>query len=168
MFVSLLNFRLPKYCSRSRDHQAWRVDALSFRWSGLRLYAFPPFSLIPRILEKIVQDEAEVALIAPFWPRRPWFPKLLSLLVNLPRGLPCQKDLITQPLSQLTHPLLESLHLSLWPLSDNKLRTQAFRTEQLSSQQRPLETPLALLTIPNWNDSMHGVNEQVVIPLLPL
>ena len=33
-----------------------------------------PFSFLPRVLEKIVRDEAEVALVAFFWPRRPWFP----------------------------------------------------------------------------------------------
>ena len=56
LFASTLNFQLPKYCSRSRDPQAWKVDPLSFRWSGLRLYAFPPFSILPRVLEKIVQE----------------------------------------------------------------------------------------------------------------
>ena len=34
------------------DPQAWRVDALSFPWSGLPLYAFPPFSILPTVLEK--------------------------------------------------------------------------------------------------------------------
>ena len=42
LFVSALNFRLPKYCSRCPDAQAWKIDALSFPWTGLRLYAFFP------------------------------------------------------------------------------------------------------------------------------
>ena len=50
-----------------------------------------------KVLEKIIQDEAEIALIVPYWPQRPWFPKLLSLYVGLLRGLPCQSDLIKQP-----------------------------------------------------------------------
>ena len=54
LFASLLNFQLPKYCSWVRVLQAWRVDAMSVQWSGLRLYAFPPFSMIPSVLEKIV------------------------------------------------------------------------------------------------------------------
>ena len=168
LFASLLNFQLPKYCSRSRDPQAWRVDAMSFPWSGLHLYAFPPFSMIPRVLEKVVQDEAEIALIAPYWPRRPWFPKLLSLLAGLPRGLPCQSDLIAQPLSLLPHQRIETLHLSLWPLSGIRVNRQVFLTEQQNSPQRPSETPLALLTIPNWDASLSGAHESIVIPLLPL
>ena len=67
-----------KYCARCKDPQAWKVDALSFRWSGLPLYAFPPFSILPTVLEKIAQEGADVALVAPFWPQRPWLPKLLS------------------------------------------------------------------------------------------
>ena len=168
LFASLLNFQLPKYCSRVQDPQAWRVDAMSVQWSGLRLYAFPPFSMIPLVLEKIVKDGAEVALIAPYWPQRPWFPRLLSLLAGLPRVLPCQDDLLVQPLSQLPHPRLQSLHLSLWPLSGLRERQQAFLIEQLNSLLRPCETPHALLTIPNWNHSLPGVKKQVVIPLLPL
>ena len=168
LFASLLNFQLPKYCARNRDPQAWKVDAMSFCWSGLHLYAFPPFSMLPRVLEKISQDGAEVALVAPFWPQRPWFPKLLSLLAGLPWALPCQKDLLGQPLSQLPHPRCESLHLSLWPLSGVKERRQAFLTGQLSSQQELSETRHALLTIPNWNASVSGVRNSIVIPLLPL
>ena len=168
LFASLLNFRLPKYCSRSQDPQAWKIDAMSFPWSGLRLFAFPPFSMLPKVLEKVAQDGADLALVAPYWPKRPWFPKLLSLLAGLPRALPCQNDLLTQPLSHLKHPQIENLHLSLWPLSGNKVYRQAFLTEQLSLQLRPSETPLALLTIPNCVVSLTGVNESVVIPLLPL
>ena len=97
LFVSVLNFRFPKYCSRSPDAQAWRIDALSFPWTGLRLYAFPPFSFLPRILDKLAQEGAVLLLVVPFWPQRPWFPRLLSLLVGLPRILPVQKDLVAQP-----------------------------------------------------------------------
>ena len=93
LFASTLNFQLPKYCARCRDPQAWRVDALSFPWSGLPLYAFPPFSILPTVLEKIAREGADVALVAPFWPQRPWFLKLFSLLAGRPRALPLLKDL---------------------------------------------------------------------------
>ena len=35
------------------DPSAWQIDALAFQWDGLLAYAFPPFSLIPRVLAKI-------------------------------------------------------------------------------------------------------------------
>ena len=77
-FTSLLHVLLPKFCSCSRDPLAWRVDTISFPWSGLHLYVLPPFSMFTRVLERVVQDLAELALLAPFWLRRPWFPKLFS------------------------------------------------------------------------------------------
>ena len=129
LFASTLNFQLPKYCARCRDPQAWRVDALSFPWSGLPLYAFPPFSILPTVLEKIAREGADVALVAPFWPQRPWFLKLLSLLAGRPRALPLLKDLVYQPMSRLPHPRLESLHLTLWPLSGRRESRRDFLIE---------------------------------------
>ena len=49
MFASALTFQLPKYCLRVQDPQAWAIDAMSFPWSGLRLYAFPPVQSAPSI-----------------------------------------------------------------------------------------------------------------------
>ena len=134
LFASALYFQLPRYCSRCPDAHAWRIDALSFPWANLHLYAFPPFSLLPRILDKIAQDGADLLLVAPYWPQRPLFPRLLRLLVGLPRVLPVQKVLVVQPLSQIPHPRVRSLHLALWPLSGSRVRKQAFLKELHSSQ----------------------------------
>ena len=133
LFASTFIFQLPGYCSRCPVALVWRIDVLSFLWTNLHLYAFPPFSLLPRILDKIAQDGAELLLVAP-WPQRPWFPRLLHLLVGLPRVLPVLKDLVVQPLSQIPHSRVESLHLSLWPLSGSRMRRQAFLKELRSSQ----------------------------------
>ena len=117
LFASTLNARLPKYCSGVQDPAAWRIDAFSFQWKGFRSYAFPPISLIPRILRKIREDQARVVLIAPWWPRRNWFPELVGLLAGPQRTLPRRSDLIAQPISQTLHPRLSALHLTAWPLS---------------------------------------------------
>ena len=168
LFASTLNFQLPKYCARCRDPQAWRVDALSFPWSGLPLYAFPPFSILPTVLEKIAREGADVALVAPFWPQRPWFLKLLSLLAGRPRALPLLKDLVYQPMSRLPHPRLESLHLTLWPLSGRRESRRDFLIELQNSPQRPLGSQLELLTIPSWSCFSSGVTTSLVTPILPL
>ena len=56
-----------------------RSSALSVQWDGLLAYAFPPISLVSRSLTKIEQEDCRVLLIAPFWPRQPWFPVGCSL-----------------------------------------------------------------------------------------
>ena len=74
--------------SRAFHPRAWAVDALSISWDGLDAYVFPPFALIHRVLLKIRESRARVLLVAPQWPRQPWFPLLLHLLVDLPVQLP--------------------------------------------------------------------------------
>ena len=48
------------------------------------------------------------------------------------------------------HLKVEGLHLFLWPLSGNKMRRQAFHRELRSSQLRPLDIPLEILSFPDW------------------
>ena len=88
------------------------------------LHVFP-FSLLLRILDKLAQDEADLLLVASFWPQRSWFPRLLRLLVGLPRMLPVLKDLVVQPMSLFPHLKVEGLHEAFfsmafreWPFSD--------------------------------------------------
>ena len=119
IFASVLNHQLPKYCSRVRDQGAWALDAFSLSWENLQGFAFPPFQLIPRVLRKIREDRARVLVIAPFWPRRNWFPELMSLLRAQPLVLPLRADLVLQPLSGILHHNPESLLLTAWPLSGN-------------------------------------------------
>ena len=47
-------------------------------------YAFLPFNLIPAVLNKATQDKVDIVLVAPIWPAQPWWPLLLSLLVQTP------------------------------------------------------------------------------------
>ena len=88
LFASSLAHLLPCYCARADDPDAWALDAFSIPWSDFLGYAFPPFALLPRVLEKVASDRASLLLIAPFWPKRPWFPRLQSLLAGQPRSLP--------------------------------------------------------------------------------
>ena len=84
-------------------------------------------------------------------------------------GLPqVSPSSLTQPMSHQPHPRLESLLLSLWPLSGRKVCRQVFLSELQNSQQRLLESPHILLTIPSWNASSSGLKVSLVTPLLPL
>ena len=54
------------------------VNAFSIKWSNLKCYVFPPFSLLPRVLRQISVDKALVVLIAPVWTTQSWYPLLNS------------------------------------------------------------------------------------------
>ncbi len=73
------------------------TDALAHSWPrDLRKYAFPPVSLLAQTLCKIREDEEQVLLVAPYWPNRTWFPKLMLLATAPPWPTPLRKDLLSQ------------------------------------------------------------------------
>ena len=70
-------------------HSQVQWQKMPFLWAGLmNCYAFPPFSLLPRVLAKIRYDKALVLLIAPVWPTQSWYPLLLQLSTVQPILLP--------------------------------------------------------------------------------
>ncbi|XP_048054335.1 B-cell receptor CD22-like [Megalobrama amblycephala] len=85
-------------------------------WLRLRLYAFPPFTLLLGVLEKICQEGASLILVAPYWPTRIWFSDLVSLLHGSPMELPLRQDLLSQAGGTIIHPRPELWKLWAWPL----------------------------------------------------
>lgn len=63
LFATVLNRQLPRYVSWKPDPHAEYVDAFSKSWKGDYFYAFPPFSLIHKCLNKIEAEQAEGLLV---------------------------------------------------------------------------------------------------------
>ena len=53
LFATLLNHKLPLYVSPVPDQNAWDIDALNIKWTGLTAYAYPPTALLHRVIQKI-------------------------------------------------------------------------------------------------------------------
>ena len=86
LFGNRLNRHLPRYVSPCADGQAFAVDALVCTWPSEVLYAFPPFTIMDRVLLKILQERPQrLLLVAPLRPLAPWFPRLhvMALSVTL-------------------------------------------------------------------------------------
>ena len=88
LFASRLNAKTDKFVSWHPEPGAVAYDAFAISWAELKCYAFPPFSVLPRVLAKILRDQARILLIAPVWPTQNWYPLLLRLLVDVPILLP--------------------------------------------------------------------------------
>ena len=98
LFATSQNHRCSIYFSPYHNHNALVTDALLQNWNGWQAYAFPPWSLIPAVLKKLRSSSGVLlAIIAPYWPQRPWFPDLLDLVVDGPVALPQSRDLLRQP-----------------------------------------------------------------------
>ena len=168
LFATAENAKLPTFCSRGFDPRAWAIDALSFSWDGLDSYAFPPFSIIHRVLLKIRASKVRVLLIAPLWPRRPWFPLLLHLLVELPVVLPVRTDLISQDKGRVLHPRAQDLHLTAWKLSGIPSEHRDFL--RTLPPWRPVQGdhPLSELMILDSLDSGSGAQRTKLVQLVRL
>ena len=128
LFATRFNLRLPIYVSPVPDPGAWRVDALSFPWNGLDLYAFPPWPILGKVLRKARVDQASMVLIAPDWPAQPWYPELLELTHVPPLRLHLRARSLVQPRTGVAHGNPTMLNLHAWLLCGAGCSHAAHRT----------------------------------------
>ena len=141
LFASEANAQLPSYCSWRPDQRAFASNALTISWRGILGYAYPPVVLIPRILVKMLEESCRVLLIAPWWPGRSWFPRVLELLCAVPIQLPEREDLLSQQRGRAFHPEPGLFKLVAWPLSSVPCEAEAFQ-KQLRGSSRGLSADL--------------------------
>ena len=125
MFATFANRRLVKFVSPYPDPRAEWTDAMSMPWDKERglLYAFPPFKMVPQVLQKIAQSPGvQVILIAQLQPAASWLPELMDLSQEDPILLFVEgQDLLTQDacmgggVTETRHFRPSSLHA--WKLS---------------------------------------------------
>lgn len=84
LFATRANAKCKRYVSWKRDPGSFAIDAFTISWKSYFFYAFPPFSTILRVLEKIRADKARGILVVPHWPAQAWFPVFMSLLKSEP------------------------------------------------------------------------------------
>ena len=100
MFATFANRRLVKFVLPYPDPRTEWTDAMSMPWDKERglLYVFPPFKMVPQVLQKIAQSPGlQVILIALLQPAASWFPELMDLTQEDPVPLFVEgQDLLTQ------------------------------------------------------------------------
>ena len=117
LFATLYNRKLPSYVSPFPDEEAVAVDALALSWDNLIAYAFPPFAILKKVVQKLEQSvNCKMVLVAPHWPNQSWFAVLTKLSQVQPIRLPLWHDLLKQPVQDLYHQNLELLDLHAWSL----------------------------------------------------
>ena len=88
-FASALCHQLNRYDSRYYNPGAESVDTMSANWSMSTNFWNPPFALLDRVVDKIIQENARGILITPDWRHRPWYRKLVTRVkydqLKLPR-----------------------------------------------------------------------------------
>ena len=137
LFASRLNFQMKPFVSWGPDPDSKFVDAFTLNWGEFSLvYAFPPFSLLTRVLRKFLRDQAEGICIVPLWRTAVWFPVLLSMVTEVPLILPRGRQTLVQPHTGEPHPLHKSLDLVACRVSGKTSRNREF-LQRLSTSSYP-------------------------------
>lgn len=125
LFASRLNAKTLKYVSRFPEAAAVAIDAFSISWKGMFIYVFPPFSLISRVLQKVVRDQAEGVIVVPLWCTQTWWPCLNHMTVGTCLELPStQKILRLEHKPDQRHPL-KRLKLAAFRISGSLYTNRA-------------------------------------------
>ena len=120
-----LNHKVPKYASCKPDLLASFVDALTHEFSNA--YAFPPFCLVGRCLQKVMLPQATFAVVILLWCTQAWFTRLLSLLIDHPRFVRVTKRVFSNPILGQMHPISPKLYLLVCRIPGKGLLSETFR-----------------------------------------
>lgn len=128
LFASRHNFQFTKYVSYRPDPEAFAIDAFSLNWSQYIFYAFPPFCLVSRVIQKVIADGATGIVVVPYWPTQTFYPLLISILVEQPVLVSSRQNLLSlasHPHKQ--HPLHRKLRLLICKVSGKNIEVKAFQ-----------------------------------------
>lgn len=141
LFATRLNAQTPTFVSWRPEPDALATDAFLQDWGKWSFYAFPPFCLVAKCIQKLCLDKAEGILVVPYWPSQTWFSRIVDLLVQDPVLLPDEPDLLVNSITGGLHPLLPKLKLICCRLSGQRWRAKAYQATRLISSYNPGEIP---------------------------
>lgn len=128
---------------------------------------FPPFSLLPQILQKIEEDKASALLIAPLWPTQSWWPSLLHLVAGQCYKLPNTRKILHLPHKPGQQHPMKKLNLGCFLLSGepSKIRECQNKPENLYSSHGDLQLNNNIMA--TFQSGSNFVDNKL-IPLNPL
>ena len=169
LFASRLNYQVEKFVSWFPEPGAFRNDAFSFSWNSFRPYIFPPFALVGRCLNKLLEDEvSEALLVVPHWVSQPWFPMLLSMIVSFPIRIPRHRDILALPHNGQLHPLKERLSLVALVVSGIPSEAEEFQIRLSTPSVRRGGQEQRNNTVWHGRSGVFGVLNGNVIPFVRL
>lgn len=161
LFASRLNAKIAKFVAWKPDPEAWAINAFSLNWGDFNGFCFPPFSLLPRVLQRLELQEADCVLVAPVWPTQGWYAKLIRLLIDFPILLPQTLDLLVHPVTGALHPLRGKIRLMACRLSGKAYKHMEFlqKLQTLSCQRGEMvrSDVTALTSSDGWISVLGGV-----------
>ena len=163
-------FKLPPssvHVSDSRAKSPGGGCSVSGLAGEVDVHMFSPFPLLSKVIQKLWStQEAEVILIAPWWPKQAWFPHLLCLCVDHPLFFPYRRDLLSQQ-DQRYISDGKSYHLHAWRLSCDTTGQQAFQTRSLGLPRHLGDPQPIVCTTIGGSASPDGLQGRALTRLIP-
>ena len=125
LFASRMSHQLPAYMDWKPNPGSQAINTMYQSWTKMFPYAFPSFSLIPRVLSKLRKEGTTMILVAPAWQSQAWYSVLLSMCIHNPFLVLHRKDLLLDPLGR-PHPLVvnQTLRLAAWMFFEKSLASK--------------------------------------------
>ena len=138
LFASRINHQVKPFISYHPDPEALAVNAFHQAWVAYRFYAFPPFSIISQVLQKIQKEGSEGLVLVPKWTTQTWWPVAMQMLVQLPVVLPRSESTLFLPSNpKERHSLHKNMSLVVCHLSGDTLKAEGFRRQLQRSWRHP-------------------------------
>ena len=102
LFASRLNHKVDRYCAWQPDPGAECIDSFTKHWGSEPLiYAFPPFSIIHKVIQKVIREKARGIMVVPVWSTQPWFSLLNKITWEPPFKFHVVTDELLLPFSSV-------------------------------------------------------------------
>ena len=102
------------------DPEAAGCDAFTQDWGKDQFYAFPPFAILAKVMQKVQVDRAFGIVIAPLWVTQPWYPVLLQLCTHEPVIVSGHRGIPKNPRTGEAHPMGKRLKLGAFLISGRR------------------------------------------------
>ena len=163
LFATRLSTQCQCFFSWRPDPYAEATDAFLQNWTHLRGYANPPWNLIGKTISQVQSQQARIALVAPVWRTQPWYPILLTTLIDYPRIISPAAEITT---SQPPPPMVPQL--AVWHISGRDTETNNFLRKLQTSCSTHGGQKLTGPMIHCFQSGVAGVLQGIQIPFLDL
>ena len=88
------------------------MDAFALDWAGYYVYAFPPFHIISKVVQKFKREKPKMVLVVPDWPTQPWYSQRVRLMTcnTLILGKTCRPTGHSRQGQLYLNPMLMKMH----------------------------------------------------------
>ena len=138
------------------------IQMLDINWQQFELlYAFPPFSVVSKCLQKLDTSNTTGVFVLPLWPTQPWFTRALQMLIAQPLLLPQ----ISSTEQQSPSPSCQEIETDSVKVIEQSLRARGLSSGPLPSSSSRGETEAKSSTSAIINDGYSFVVKGKLIQL---